>query len=52
MFFDFLVAEQLNIWPCLSVPVPNFLPNFSYIVKEVLEIDELNEGNISAAAGK
>ena len=39
---------------CLSVclSVPNLVPNFSHIVKEVIEVDELDEGNISAAAGK
>ena len=38
---------------CLSVcrSVPNFVANFFYIFEEVNEMDELDEGNISAAAG-
>ena len=35
---------------CLSVP--NFVPNSFYIIKEAIEVDELDEGNASAAAGK
>ena len=39
---------------CLSVglSVKDFVPNFSYIVEEVIVVEELNEGSISAAAGK
>ena len=47
--FLFLVAKQLNIWPRMSVCLS--VPNFSYIVKEVNEVDELDEGNISDASG-
>ena len=36
---------------CLIV-CPKFCPNFFYIIKEVIELDELDEDNISAAAGK
>ena len=31
---------------CLSVPI------FFYIIEEIIEVDELDEGSISAAAGK
>ena len=58
----FLVAER-NSTPepvclsfvCLSVCLfvcPKFCPKFLYIIEEVNEVDELDEGNISAAAGK
>ena len=30
----------------------NFVPNFFYIVEEVIEVDDFDEGNVSAAAGK
>ena len=52
----FLVAEcnstsdPVCVSVCLSVP--NFVPNFFYIIEEVIEVDELDEGNISAAAEK
>ena len=36
---------------CLSV-CHNFVTNFSDSVKEVIEVDELNKGNISTASGK
>ena len=54
--FSFLVAEcnsasdPVCLFACLSIP--NFVPNFFCIIKEVIEVDELDEGNISAAAGK
>ena len=58
----FSVAKQLNIRHCMSVCLsvclfvclsdPNFVPNFSYIIKEVIEVDELDKDSISAAAGK
>ena len=33
---------------CLSVclSVPNFVPIFFYIIEEVIEVDELDEGNM------
>ena len=30
----------------------HIVPNFLYIIEVVIEVDELDEGNISAAAGK
>ena len=47
---QFLVAKQLNIWTCMSVCLS--VSNFSYIVREVNEVDELDKGNISAAEEK
>ena len=52
---QFSCGTQLNIWPCMSVCLsvcPKFCPNFFYIIEEAVEVDELNKGNISAAAGK
>ena len=46
----FSCGAQLNIWPCMSVCL--FVPIFFYIIEEVIEVDELDDGNISAAAGK
>ena len=44
--FSCKATQHLTLYVCFSVP------NFSYIVEEVIEVDELDEGNIYAAAGK
>ena len=46
------VCLSVCLFVCLFV-CPKFCPkSFFYIIEEVLEVDELDEGNISAAAGK
>ena len=42
----------LSVRPSVRLSVLNFVPNFSYNVEEVIEVDELDKGNIFAAAGK
>ena len=54
---QFLVAERNSTSPpvclfvCLSVCLSKFYPQFFYIIEEVIEVDELDEGNIYAAEG-
>ena len=48
--FSCEATQHLTLYVCL--PVPNFVPNFSYIVEEVIEVHELEKDNISASAGK
>ena len=47
-------TQHLSLYVCLFVClfVCFSVPNFSCIVEEVIEVDELNKGNISAPAGK
>ena len=48
-FFYFLVVERNST----SDPVClKFCPKFFYIIEKVIEVDELDESNIPAAAGK
>ena len=48
----FLVAERNSTSDSVCLSVPNFVPNLIYIIEDVIEVDELDEGNISAAEGK
>ena len=49
MLTFFICGTQLNIWPCKSVCLSQILSHFFYFIKEVIDVDELDEGNISAA---
>ena len=43
-------TQHLTLYVCLFVH--NFVLILFYIAEEVIEVDELNEGNLLAAAGK
>ena len=44
--FSCEATQHLTLYVCLPVP------NFSYIVEEVIEVDEVDEGNLYTVAGK
>ena len=56
--FSCEATQHLTLYVCLFVclfvclSVPRFVPNYFCIIEEDIEVDELDEGNISAAAGK